>query len=54
MPLPPRLRGAPETAYVGRDAERGALDAAWRTASEGEGTLVLLAGEPGIGKTRLA
>ncbi len=54
LPLPPRLRGAPEAAYVGRDEEVAALDRAWTAASSGRGSLVLLAGEPGIGKTRLA
>jgi class 3 adenylate cyclase/tetratricopeptide (TPR) repeat protein len=53
-PLPTRLRGAPEAAYVGRAAEVEALDRAWTAATAGRGGLVLLAGEPGIGKTRLA
>lgn len=38
---------------VGRSAEWRALREAWRRASEGQSLLVLLAGEPGIGKSRL-
>ena len=40
--------------FVGRQAELDSLDAAWRAALTGGPTLVLVAGEPGIGKTRLA
>ncbi len=54
MPLPLRLRGAPEAAYVGRVEEVAAVEHAWAAAAAGRGGLVLLAGEPGIGKTRLA
>ncbi|HYN68947.1 MAG TPA: AAA family ATPase, partial [Candidatus Eisenbacteria bacterium] len=39
---------------VGRDAELGALEDALAGAFEGRGALVLLSGEPGIGKTTLA
>jgi DNA-binding CsgD family transcriptional regulator len=42
------------TLFVGREAELGALTADLETALAGRGGLVLLAGEPGIGKTRLA
>ena len=38
----------------GRGAESEALAAAWAKAKDGQRQLVLLAGEPGIGKTRLA
>jgi tetratricopeptide (TPR) repeat protein len=54
LPLPPRLRGAPESTYVGRTVEQARLDAAWEAAVGGAAQLVLLAGEPGIGKTRLS
>jgi tetratricopeptide (TPR) repeat protein len=42
------------TAFVGRDAEQAELHAALDSALGGQGQLVLIAGEPGIGKTRLA
>ncbi len=39
---------------VGRQAERRRLFAAWRTAAGGRATCVIIRGEAGIGKTRLA
>jgi DNA-binding NarL/FixJ family response regulator len=39
---------------VGRDAELATIRTAWQTVLDGKGRLVLLSGEPGIGKTRLA
>ena len=45
-------RGVPE--LVGRARELQVLDARVRSAAAGAGQVVLLAGEPGIGKTRLA
>jgi class 3 adenylate cyclase len=53
-PLPEPLRGVPRLAYVGRDNERAMLDQARASALAGRRRLVLLSGEPGIGKTRLA
>jgi DNA-binding SARP family transcriptional activator len=41
-------------AFVGREAELGALDDALVDALAGSGRLVLVGGEPGIGKSRLA
>ena len=41
-------------ALVGRQAELGELEAALERARLGNGSLVLLAGESGVGKTRLA
>jgi class 3 adenylate cyclase/predicted ATPase len=42
------------TPFVGRDEELGLLLRRWEQAKEGEGQVVLLVGEPGIGKSRLA
>jgi class 3 adenylate cyclase len=39
---------------VGRETELAMLERCWRQASSGEGRVVLLSGEPGIGKSRLA
>jgi class 3 adenylate cyclase/GAF domain-containing protein len=44
----------PRAPVVGRVAELGRLDQRWAAAVAGRGGLVLVAGEPGIGKTRLA
>lgn len=40
--------------FVGRTAELAQLTEAWRLAAQGHGKAVLIAGEAGIGKTRLA
>ena len=40
--------------FVGRKRARQVLDAAWRRARSGERQLVVVEGESGIGKTRLA
>jgi class 3 adenylate cyclase len=53
-PLPARLLSVAETAYVGRVAELGLLREAWQRVVAGERQVVIVAGEPGIGKTRLA
>ena len=47
------LYAAAAQQLIGRDEELGALLRAWRQASSGHGRLVLLTGEPGIGKSRL-
>jgi class 3 adenylate cyclase len=53
-PAPPALRSVPRAAYVGRADERALLER-WRAqARAGARQVVLLSGEPGIGKTRLA
>jgi class 3 adenylate cyclase/tetratricopeptide (TPR) repeat protein len=41
------------TPFVGREAERALLLSRWERAQEGEGQVVLISGEPGIGKSRL-
>ena len=41
------------TALVGRDEESALLQRRWLRAKSGEGQVVLLSGEPGIGKSRL-
>ena len=41
------------TPLVGRDEELGLLQRRWEQAKEGAGQVVLLSGEPGIGKSRL-
>jgi DNA-binding response OmpR family regulator/class 3 adenylate cyclase/tetratricopeptide (TPR) repeat protein len=47
------LYAAAMTPLVGREEELSTLLHAWRKARSGEGRLVLLSGEPGIGKSRL-
>jgi tetratricopeptide (TPR) repeat protein len=52
----PKLPGIPvvrETALIGRDPELADLRAVWRRTRAGEGQVVLVEGEAGIGKTRL-
>jgi DNA-binding SARP family transcriptional activator/tetratricopeptide (TPR) repeat protein len=41
-------------AFVGRDVELSALTERWERARGGERQIVMISGEPGIGKTRLA
>ncbi len=41
------------TPLIGRDHEYGLLQERWARVKEGEGQVVLLSGEPGIGKSRL-
>ena len=53
-PLPEELRFVPRIAYVGRESERGLLELARKGARTGARQVVLISGEPGIGKTRLA
>jgi class 3 adenylate cyclase len=47
------LRAA-RTPLIGRDEELTLLQRRWEQAKSGEGSVVLLSGEPGIGKSRLA
>ncbi|MGX9576745.1 AAA family ATPase [Mesorhizobium sp. f-mel] len=48
------LHGMRLTSLVGRDQEIALLLARWRRAKDGPGQVVLLSGEPGIGKSRIA
>ncbi len=45
-------RAASRTPFVGRDSELALLADRWSLARDGEGQMVLLVGEPGIGKSR--
>ncbi|HYC26001.1 MAG TPA: adenylate/guanylate cyclase domain-containing protein, partial [Roseiarcus sp.] len=47
------LHGADVTALVGREEECALLLRRWSRAKGGEGQVVLLSGEPGVGKSRL-
>jgi class 3 adenylate cyclase len=54
VPLPASLANRGEDAFVGRRAELAALERQWRTTGPLGARLVLVGGEAGIGKTRLA
>jgi DNA-binding SARP family transcriptional activator len=49
----PGRSGGPLLAFAGREVVLARLDAVWQAASNGDGTTVFVAGEAGIGKTRL-
>jgi hypothetical protein len=55
VPLPGPLLSARERPWpiVGREAELAEIAAAWARATDGSGETVLVAGEPGAGKSRL-
>jgi len=53
FPLPHLLVSAHRIAFAGRDAEMAEIKGSWETTSSGAREVVLLAGEPGIGKSRL-
>jgi class 3 adenylate cyclase/predicted ATPase len=48
------LRGSTLTRLVGRDEEIELLLRRWESAKRGEGQVVLVSGEPGLGKSRIA
>ena len=54
LELPPELDTVAAPPLEGRAAELSRLEEAWERARAGEGSLVTLIGERGIGKTRLA
>ncbi len=54
IPVPPALQTDREFPFAGREAELRVLVEHWSAVQAGECRLTLLAGEPGIGKTRLA
>jgi predicted ATP-dependent serine protease len=48
------LHSSARTALVGREEETELLLRRWQRAKNGEGEVVLISGEPGIGKSRLS
>jgi len=52
--LPAVLRSTPSAAFVGRAGERAVIEMSRDQAREGARRVVLVSGEPGIGKSRLA
>lgn len=54
VPLPPRLSRKQTLAFRGREAELDRLRDAWVRTRDGDRQVVLLSGEAGMGKTRLA
>jgi class 3 adenylate cyclase/tetratricopeptide (TPR) repeat protein len=54
IPLPPKIAPMPAFGLYGRASEQAIIERCWTAGKQGQRQLVLLAGEPGIGKTRLA
>jgi DNA-binding SARP family transcriptional activator/tetratricopeptide (TPR) repeat protein len=54
IPVPGVLRDAAGGVFVGREPELETLLRAWQDATIGQRSAVLVGGEPGVGKTRLA
>ncbi len=54
IPLPPSLLATVAVDFVGREAELRQMQDVWQRAKDGRHQLMLVAGEPGIGKTRLS
>jgi tetratricopeptide (TPR) repeat protein len=54
VPLPDACEAANRGPFAGRSAEHAALRGLWKEAVSGQRRVVLLSGEPGVGKTRLA
>jgi class 3 adenylate cyclase/tetratricopeptide (TPR) repeat protein len=53
VPLPPIVEQPDAFPFAGRREQRDVLVAAWKEAVDGNRRVVLVSGEPGIGKTRL-
>ncbi len=53
VPLPGFVETSPVFPFAGRAAERERLVTAWKEAASGIRRVVLVSGEPGVGKTRL-
>jgi tetratricopeptide (TPR) repeat protein len=53
LQAPPAIAVAQRTVFAGREAEWARLEQCWSQAQEGRRQAVLIAGEPGIGKSRL-
>ena len=53
VPLPGSLRIVDVVPFAGRHREQNVLAAAWERAARGTGGMVVIGGEPGIGKSRL-
>jgi class 3 adenylate cyclase len=53
-PFPAALEVGARIPFIGRRRELDQLAHGWQSATEGHRSLVLISGEPGIGKTRLA
>lgn len=53
LPLPGFVETSPTFPFAGRAAERERLVTAWKEAADGSRRVVLVSGEPGVGKTRL-
>ncbi len=54
IPLPPKISPVPSFGVYGRAHELAIIEQSWIAAKLGQRQVVLLAGEPGIGKTRLS
>lgn len=54
IPLPARVAATSSTVFVGRARERAGLETSLHAAAAGERRVVLVSGEPGIGKTSLS
>src|SRR5215213_689550 len=54
IPLPPMLTVLGGMPFVGRDEERAGLERVWDDVRQGRPRTVLVTGEAGIGKTRMA